>query len=154
MGCSSSYHANVLFLSGCSSVQQTSNSSLRCGWRCSDEQNFFLILLLFFIFMFITAASDHYLIGNNITVAVLGIVIPIGEYTLTIHIVFALCLPASPSFACIKHSANCLCVWRFVSLAACCIILYVYAWMTRIFSIKDVKHIQNYWIFASFSTRQ
>lgn len=40
---------------------------------------------LFFFFTFcrlffsISAASDHYLIGNNITVAVLGIVIPIGE---------------------------------------------------------------------------
>lgn len=116
------------FLSGCPSVQQTSNFSLWSRWGCSDEQNFLLILLLFFIFLFITAASDHYLIGNNITVAVLGIVIPIGEYTLTIHIVLALCLPASPSFACVKSSANCLCVWRFVSLAACCIILYVYAW--------------------------
>lgn len=36
---------------------------------------------------FLSAASDHYLIGNNITVAVLGIVIPIGEWS---------CLSASP----------------------------------------------------------
>lgn len=37
---------------------------------------FYFLPSLFFSF---SAASDHYLIGNNITVAVLGIVIPIGE---------------------------------------------------------------------------
>lgn len=42
----------------------------------------FVFLSLFLsLFLFISAASDHYLIGNNITVAVLGIVIPIGEYS-------------------------------------------------------------------------
>ncbi|KAG7513675.1 low-density lipoprotein receptor-related protein 8-like isoform X1 [Solea senegalensis] len=41
------------------------------------------------------ASSDHYLIGNNITVAVLGIVIPIGEYFLVKFVAFR--LPASPS---------------------------------------------------------
>lgn len=38
----------------------------------------FLLHLLYFSLP-TSAASDHYLIGNNITVAVLGIVIPIGE---------------------------------------------------------------------------
>uniref|UniRef100_A0A8C2ZHE9 Low density lipoprotein receptor-related protein 8, apolipoprotein e receptor n=1 Tax=Cyclopterus lumpus TaxID=8103 RepID=A0A8C2ZHE9_CYCLU len=37
------------------------------------------------------SASDHYLIGNNITVAVLGIVIPIGEYPLLPLVIGLLC---------------------------------------------------------------
>lgn len=45
------------------------------------EQNFLLSFTFFCLLLFISAASDHYLIGNNITVAVLGIVIPIGEYS-------------------------------------------------------------------------
>lgn len=51
-----------------------------------------------FLFLFISAASDHYLIGNNITVAVLGIVIPIGEYYSCFFSLFA-CFSqlASPS---------------------------------------------------------
>lgn len=40
---------------------------------------YFFLFLFFFPSLFLKAASDHYLIGNNITVAVLGIVIPIGE---------------------------------------------------------------------------
>lgn len=41
----------------------------------------FCLIFFFFPSVFGPAASDHYLIGNNITVAVLGIVIPIGEYS-------------------------------------------------------------------------
>lgn len=71
------------------------------GHLVGFEAKLFLGLILFFlssIFLFISAASDHYLIGNNITVAVLGIVIPIGEYCWLPHcVVFAFCLPASPS---------------------------------------------------------
>lgn len=56
-------------------------------WGCFEK---FLLGFIFLSLLFISAASDHYLIGNNITVAVLGIVIPIGEYSCCFH------SPASP----------------------------------------------------------
>lgn len=52
-------------------------------------RTFCLVSFLCLSFSF-SAASDHYLIGNNITVAVLGIVIPIGEYSCCLR------SPASP----------------------------------------------------------
>lgn len=71
------------------------------------------------IFLFISAASDHYLIGNNITVAVLGIVIPIGEYCWLPHcVVFAFCLPASPS-SLLQVCLTACCVRFVVNVSAC-----------------------------------
>lgn len=61
-----------------------------------------------------TAASDHYLIGNNITVAVLGIVIPIGEYFLISRFLpacFSLLAPLSLLVAEVLHVE---CEWVFV----------------------------------------
>lgn len=61
------------------------------------------LLCIFFLFLFILAASDHYLIGNNITVAVLGIVIPIGESTRFILPSACLLLPARFSVPVVLH---------------------------------------------------
>lgn len=88
------------------------------------EQDFFICLFLFF-FLFLSlslspftwAASDHYLIGNNITVAVLGIVIPIGEYSwLSSYGVLPLlpaCLLLPPRFSvsCLLLRFKVSCVW-------------------------------------------
>lgn len=83
------------------------------------EQNFFLGFIFFFSLSFMSAASDHYLIGNNITVAVLGIVIPIGEYSCCLRFLFGgFSLLASPFSACRSSPACCADV-SFVCLAVC-----------------------------------
>lgn len=83
------------------------------------ERNFLLGFIFLSLCLFISAASDHYLIGNNITVAVLGIVIPIGEYSCCLRFLFAgFSLLASPSLlvAQVLHVVQ---MCSFMCLAVC-----------------------------------
>lgn len=112
-----------------------SRRALGGGWsKTFSWFDSLFFLSLFSIFLFISAASDHYLIGNNITVAVLGIVIPIGEYCwLPDCVVFAFCLPASPSSllqvclspaCCVCFVFNvCECEYEVMCLHACAWVL-------------------------------
>lgn len=106
------------------------------------EQNFFSWFYFSFSPYFLSAASDHYLIGNNITVAVLGIVIPIGEYSCCLRFLFVgFSLLASPFSACCSSPACCVDV-SFLCLAFCvCTIcihqtdwnLYILDWTITVF---------------------
>lgn len=72
------YNANKLFKLFQHDASNLCFSLARPFGGMSGNRTFCLFFLLL---LFTSAASDHYLIGNNITVAVLGIVIPIGEYS-------------------------------------------------------------------------
>lgn len=105
------------------------------------NKTFCLVLFFFLFFFFNSAASDHYLIGNNITVAVLGIVIPIGEYSwLSCCVASAFCPPASPSSLlrlCLSLKSCMLgvwmwcftvCVWLYVCMCTCTCVSLVFIW--------------------------